>query len=97
MRNWSIKKHIIFCSVIFILHIAIWCIIFFLGRADIKNNHAPSIGIIGGADGPTVIFVSSGSFASYYFPIIWLLLFIVVLLLYKPIKRLIEKSNTKSS
>lgn len=48
-------------------------------KLNFKVDEASSIGIIGGSDGPTSIFVASGQ-SSYYFTIILLLLSIAGML-----------------
>ena len=48
-------------------------------KLNFKADEASSIGIIGGADGPTSIFLAAGQ-SSFYFNIIFLLLSIVGIL-----------------
>jgi len=94
LTPWLFWKHFVCC---FLLFFVIWplfkrillllILIGLLGRQKIDLNEASGIGIIGGADGPTAIFISSrvGS------PHLSSIMFIISLLLYKPVKNLIER------
>lgn len=82
-RRWSFKKHIIFVAAISIFLQTL--------RFLIAKPKAASIGIIGGADGPTKILISGNIVQPILEGVFPVLLFLVLLLLYKPIKRLIEK------
>lgn len=87
-KNWSFGKHIS-VSVLITIGVSI------VGKTlEIMNilisaysNQAASIGIIGGADGPTSIFIAT-KLADQYLGIF--IIFIALLLLYKPIKRWLE-------
>ena len=60
------------------------------GHSLFVDQQAASIGIIGGADGPTSIFITGEPIEFKIFSN--LMLFIILLLLYKPSKYLVEKS-----
>ena len=85
-NNWSFKKHVIF-SLILSVSIEIIKYVF------VNRNDAAAIGIIGGADGPTAIFLGNKMLSPLFllteFSIV--LSFIILLVLYKPTKYLIEK------
>lgn len=85
---WDFKKHIVFSSMTaFVLTI----MSYFLPLLSIFSFFGPeaaSIGIIGGADGPTAVYLTSRG--SRHFSV-YLILFLVTLTLYKPIKILMEK------
>lgn len=56
-----------------------------------ENNHSGSIGIIGGADGPTAIFITQTLiFAN---PVFWLLCFVTVLFIASAIGWLITRNK----
>lgn len=85
-NNWSFKKHIIFSLIIsFTVQI--------IKYISITRTSTSSIGIIGGADGPTVIFVTSKIVPMFMFlgEFIIIPVFIILLALYKPTKYLLEK------
>lgn len=84
-RKWSFKMHIGFSFLIMQLF-------HFIGRSVNENKEAASIGIIGGADGPTTMFIT-GKIAERLFLVnsYGIFLFIILLLLYKPMKFRIEK------
>lgn len=94
-NNWSLKKHIIFSLIIsFVVQI--------IKYISITRTSAASIGIIGGADGPTAIFlankiisenISRGFISLMLFldEFIIIPVFIILLALYKPAKYLVEK------
>jgi len=94
LTPWLFWKHFVFC---FLLFFVIWPLckrilllsvfIGLLGRRIIDLKEASSIGIIGGADGPTAIFISS----RVGLPHLPSIIFIISLLLYKPVKSLIER------
>ena len=86
-NNWSFKKHMLF-SLFFSFLIQI------IKYIPVTTNNAASIGIIGGADGPTMIFLGSKTMM----PLLWIFsqfimvpIFIILLALYKPTKYLVEK------
>ena len=84
-RKWSLKMHIGVSSLIMLLFQ-------FISGFFNTNRQAASIGIIGGADGPTAIFIT-GKIADRLFSINYysIFLFIILLLLYKPVKLRIER------
>ena len=91
--RWNIWKHIVFSLVISVLIvICVEPIIAGIMQHLFLMNQ-PSIGVIGGADGPTAIFISVG-----YYPFIILLvgtlIFIGILLFYKQMKRILERKRT---
>ena len=93
MKIWSFKKHIIVCLIFLLLPVAAWGILQISGRVSHASVQISNIGIIGGADGPTAIFISSGARDFEKIVILWVLSAIVLLFLYKPIKRMIERKN----
>lgn len=64
----------------------------------ILDNTASAVGVIGGADGPTAIFVASKANESILDSFIdpgmykYIVVFLFLLLLYKPISKMIKKS-----
>ena len=54
-----------------------------------RSNQASSIGIIGGADGPTAIFITGHILKTPSFMLF--ILFVIALLLYKPLKNIFNK------
>ncbi len=81
--KWSFKIHFV-ASLMMILVLKLFN----------TNKQAASIGIIGGVDGPTAMFVT-GKVINQLF---WvnpysIFLFIILLLLYKPVKLRIEKKK----
>lgn len=87
-RTWNFKKHFIFSiAIVFV----IFLIVFAVGIIQNLFITTQSIGIIGGSDGPTAIFLSSSN--SFYFlpALIFLFIFIISLALYKPMKKIIER------
>lgn len=93
MKIWSFKKHAIACLIFLVLPVAGWAILKVTGLISHANIQTHNIGIIGGADGPTAIFISSGALDFEKFVILWVLLTIILVFLYKPIKRMIERKN----
>jgi Na+-transporting methylmalonyl-CoA/oxaloacetate decarboxylase beta subunit len=81
--GWNVKKHAL-------LSMILSSVLVFLLRAITRNQTAASIGIIGGADGPTAIFISSKLFSLDIIAILFLALFIIFMVLYGLIKRLCE-------
>lgn len=79
-KNWDIKKHILFGLVLS----SILALILLEMRS---NKIAATIGIIGSADGPTSIFVSSRLLRLDIIAISSVALFIIFMLLYRLIKR----------
>lgn len=88
ISKWSFKKHIIFCLLVTVI-VKIARLLMPLARSS------ASIGIIGGADGPTAIFVSQKMSGYMLLNMMEIILFVLLLLLYKPIKDVIEKYSTK--
>lgn len=95
LTPWLFWKHFVCCFLLFfvfwplfkrILHLALF--IGPLGKRIFNLKEASSIGIIGGADGPTVIFIASRIGLPYLPSII---AFIITLFLYRPVKSLIER------
>jgi len=74
--NWTAKKHAILSLII----ILIMPISSFISKTD-----SSSIGIIGGSDGPTVIFVSGNPVIESIIP--KLVMFLLLLGLYIPMKK----------
>jgi Na+-transporting methylmalonyl-CoA/oxaloacetate decarboxylase beta subunit len=74
--GWNIKKHAL-------LSMILSSVLIFLLRAITRNKGAASIGIIGGADGPTSIFISSKLLTLDIIAIPFLALFIIFMVLYR--------------
>ncbi len=51
--------------------------LWFAVRSKFSSNHAVSVGIIGGADGPTAIFLTTLGWVHYIFPVLMLLVGII--------------------
>jgi oxaloacetate decarboxylase beta subunit len=90
MKNWNLLKHTLFSALAAALFNYLW--------GFITIHEAASIGIIGGADGPTSIFISGNELIPYNLSIIKLLLsvaapgiiaFVVMMLCYKPVRNLV--------
>ncbi len=90
MKKWSFGKHLLLSVVIALLvqFVPEVIIKFMLKRS---TREAASIGIIGGADGPTSIFVAekAGITRNYR----WLMVLPVLLLLYLPIWLLARRTD----
>lgn len=87
--KWTFSIHIIASFIL-------WSLLQIFNMLFNIHKQAASIGIIGGADGPTAIFIS-GKIIDWLF---WinpynLSLFAVLLFLFKPVKQLIEKKSQK--
>ena len=82
VTDWSFKKHVLF-SLGITLAVALF-------RYFFSAKEAASIGIIGGSDGPTTIFLVGNPISTFLIPI--LVLFAILLVFYKPIKKLIHRS-----
>jgi Na+-transporting methylmalonyl-CoA/oxaloacetate decarboxylase beta subunit len=90
LSPWSFPKHLVF-SLMFSLLIWPLCrrilavvVLLLLSR---KYDDASAIGIIGGADGPTAVFISGP--VGYFF-MVRIAVFIALLLFYQPVKRIVE-------
>lgn len=83
-RMWNFGMHFIF-SLILTLIIGI------AARFAITRHVAASIGIIGSADGPTTIFISNKMTGMFRSSLLYVVLFIVLLTLYIPLKALIRR------
>lgn len=90
MKNWNLLKHTLSAVIIAVLFNYLW--------GFITIHEAAAIGIIGGADGPTSIFISGKKLIPYNLSIIKLLLsvaspgiiaFVVMMLFYKPVRNLV--------
>ncbi|SFG10747.1 hypothetical protein SAMN05660649_00700 [Desulfotomaculum arcticum] len=81
MKTWNFSKHLMSCAAIFIFLFIIAKILLPIGT---------SVCIIGGADGPTTIYLTNEPIFDFE-TIIILILFIIAIILYKPIKRYIKK------
>jgi len=78
--NWSFKKHVILSSGITLAVMLL---------RNFFSNEAASIGIIGGSDGPTAIFLAGNPVSTFLIPNV--VLFTILLVLYKPFKKLIQR------
>lgn len=87
---WNFRVHACFAILMMIF---IW----FLNNFFNMKKQAASIGIIGGADGPTAIFITGKTTNQLLLILLenlsGIFIFIILLLLYKPIKSLLEKRN----
>lgn len=82
-NNWNFKKHFIFSLTMLAAVIAVRPLLF--------RRQAASIGIIGGADGPTAIYIA-GKISAALMPVAaFIIFFIVMLLSYKIVKSIIER------
>lgn len=85
-KELSFKKYFGIISIIFFI---------ILGAIVIGKNfmtsESVSIGIIGGADGPTAVFIANKAINQPTFFVIALVLFCVAIAFYKPIKRFVSK------
>lgn len=84
-KNWNFKKHFYFCLGLTIFFLWLFKYIFVLSLfLSTLKNHPQSIGIIGGADGPTAIYLASStsSFITYF-----CILFLIGLVSYIPLKK----------
>ncbi len=93
--KWSFKRHFVTSLLITIITIvsdivtggfAVFSFVLSSGLFEnINLNEASAIGIIGGADGPTAIFLSGNPFNAFI--ISKIVLFIVLLVLFVPTKK----------
>ena len=81
-RKWTLKKHIIFSVFIVLLTILIDYVLY-------RRAVTSSIGIIGGADGPTVMFTITSSQKSSVLLGKYCLVFIIIMFLFKPLKNIL--------
>ena len=94
MKDWNILKHTLSALFIAVIFNYLW------GFTTV--HEAAAIGIIGGADGPTSIFISSKGSASLNLLIIravlapavpGLIAFMIMMLLYKPVRQLVKSKK----
>ena len=83
-KKWSFTKHF------FVLAFALIVLDVIL-KIILPNKSGMSLGIIGGVDGPTAVFLSSKLIGNLWIDIFFIGIFIATLILYKPIKDYIEK------
>lgn len=83
-NQWSFKKHFIASSIIIAVIMAVI-------RLLTPGREAASIGIIGGADGPTVIFISGKIGGFLTLTVVLIVFLVIMLLLYRFVKSMIEK------
>lgn len=76
--NWVFWKHFVLC-------LLIWLII---RNVNFTPYEASSIGVIGGADGPTTILVTGKIYPYTILNIV----FIILLVLYSPVKKIFKKA-----
>lgn len=84
IKRWTFGKHVLACLV---LGLFVNILVTFIP----STKQAVSIGIIGGADGPTSIYITGKLINIILQNGVFLLAIAITLLLYKPIKRLIER------
>ncbi|MBM7614074.1 sodium ion-translocating decarboxylase subunit beta [Alkaliphilus hydrothermalis] len=80
---WGLKKHIGLSLIL--------TFTFDILSRLVNFTTASSVGIIGGADGPTVIFIGSKDLGLHLYRLVSILALVILLLLYKPTKSLINK------
>ncbi len=85
-KNWSFIKHLMLSAMIAIVA---YILLAFLPSAQ----EATSIGIIGGADGPTAIYIAGGFKGLLTINSLPYVVFAILLFLYKPIRRSIKKGK----
>ncbi len=83
LSKWNIRKHFIFSL---LLTVIIKVISLFT-----VGNEITSIGIIGGADGPTSVFLASNINGFIFENIVILFIFVTMLITYIPIKYIRER------
>ncbi|WP_432663196.1 sodium ion-translocating decarboxylase subunit beta [Wukongibacter baidiensis] len=91
-KNWSFKKHFCSCLGVFISFLLLLKLLKFIFVASLLSSFedsSASIGIIGGADGPTAIYLASR--VPSLGITIFCILFIITLLLYFPLKKYLSK------
>jgi len=76
LENWDLKKHILLSAVV--------AIFFYL---ILNNLNGSSVGLIGGEDGPTAVFLATNTSKSI---ISILMSFSFVLAMYKPFKNILK-------
>lgn len=87
IKEWTFSKHFLSCLVSFIF-------LGMLGRILLPDHkYAFSVGIMGGIDQPTGFFITSKLLTNFLLEAVLLLLFIMALFLFKPIKNLIESKS----
>lgn len=84
VKRWTFGKHVLACLSIGLFAKIVATFLPF-------TKQAVSIGIIGGADGPTAIYITGKLINMILQYGAFLLVIAIPLLLYKPIKRLIER------
>lgn len=89
ITSWNFTKHFIFSLLITVFFSLLLPLLFKVIIGLPSKTTDSSIGIIGGADGPTAIFLTT---SNNYFSLWSIVLFVIMLILYKPIKMLIEKT-----
>ncbi|MFZ5352398.1 MAG: sodium ion-translocating decarboxylase subunit beta [Bacillota bacterium] len=82
-KSWSFGKHIV-------LTIAVVALIKLIS-GFFTLREAASIGIIGGADGPTTVFIAGKASGLMLINILYIALFIAMLAMYKPVKLIIGR------
>lgn len=89
MKNWNLLKHTMLSIVLAIILSYAWKLI----SIFYVVHEAAAIGIIGAADGPTSIFISRGTFSLSQFLNLLAspgtIAFVIIMLLYIPIKRIL--------
>lgn len=84
MKTWSFKKHFLSCLILF-------SFLYILGRNLLPDKqYAFSVGVIGGADGPTTVFITEKLLNYYLLESGIIFFFIIALILYSPIRKLIK-------
>jgi len=83
-KDWSFTKHFFaFAFALVVLDVIL--------KSILPNKSGMSIGIIGGVDGPTALFLSSKLIENIWMDVLFIGIFIVILILYRPIKNYIER------
>lgn len=93
-KKWNIFKHTFSAVIIAMVFNYLW--------GFVTIHQAASIGIIGGADGPTSIFISGKGIGLFNYPIAialfsvaypGIMAFVIVMLFFKPVRRLFESKS----
>ena len=87
-ENWNLKKHMILSALV--AGIFKW-----MGSLLQRGREASSIGIIGGVDGPTAIYITKKATGYILWSIPGIAVFLLGMVLYRPVKRTVEGKQKK--
>ncbi|MBN2899892.1 MAG: sodium ion-translocating decarboxylase subunit beta [Clostridia bacterium] len=93
-KAWNIKKHVLFAAsatagISILGHAAMKPLLFALSSGRFSSQEAASVAVIGGADGPTAIYLSGNPTWGWLMPELGC--FLILLALYKPMQKLTNK------